>query len=165
MGDESRTRYVVEIDGTNEDHREFRESFRDRDDRRIVDDVAHSGMSGQPDSPRFYMWSDYKADVKLYGEVAVEKMVEDETLDVHDAVDEAIAGSQRIDNYGHMLMTVLLSNQSPECPDYCERWTFYADVSEDTTWSELVREMAYVCFYSDVMDWVKRKQDPDANAW
>ena len=165
MSDESKTRYVVELTGTDDEHREFRDEIREDDAMRLVDDDEHSGMDGKPDTPSFYTWSDYIADVKLSGEVALEKMEHDPSMDIHDAVDEAIAGDERIDNYGHMLMTVLLSEQSPESPDYTERWQMFADVGEDSTWSELVSEMAYVCYYSDVMDWIKRKQDPDANAW
>jgi len=81
--------------------------------------------------------------------------------DIHDAVWQTVDGARLVNNYGYMMMTVLLSDQNPDRPDYCEPWTVYVDLSNDPTWSDAVSAMAYVCYYSDVMDKVKRLQEDD----
>lgn len=56
-------------------------------------------------------------------------------------------------------MAVLLSDQDPDAPDYCEAWTSRADLSSRPTWGHIVRAMAEVCLYSDVVDYLTRCHD------
>lgn len=111
----------------------------------------------RPEKPSEYTFRDYRHEVEIAGEVALDAMrdcpEDNETLD--DAVWYAIEGSTRYINYGHMLMTVLLSDQNPDVPDYCAAW--HHNVSDPERWASAVQEMARVCYYSDVYDWCVRQ--------
>lgn len=113
-------------------------------------------MRKTPDKPREYEYRDYKQEVETAGESALDAHLSHED-DLHKAIEYGISGSSRFTNYGHMLMTVLLSDQSPENPDYSEPWSQFIDFDSDPTWADVVGQMARVCYYSDVMDYVKQE--------
>jgi len=115
------------------------------------------------EKPSEMTYRDYMEHVETAADVALEAMEEypPDFRDISDGIHYAIDGSRLIHNYGYMLMTVLLSDNSPEDPDYCERWQMYVDLKNDPTWSDCVSEMAYVCHYSDVMANIKRRDDID----
>lgn len=111
-------------------------------------------------TPREETYSDYMSDVATAAEAALTEMEDDEALGEAEAAELAISGSQRITDYGHMLNTVLYSDQSPETPEYCAKWQDRMDTSnDDQTWDEYVSTMAQVCFYSDVREKMNRMQD------
>ena len=121
------------------------------------------------EKPSEMTYRHYTQHVETAAEVAIEAMEEypEDYDNVHESVEYAVGGSQLIHNYGYMLMTVLLSDQDPDNPDYCSPWTVYAgchtdrDGELDISWSGAVTEMAYVCYYSDVMEKVKRMLEED----
>lgn len=120
-------------------------------------------MSEGYDKPSEMTYRHYREHVETAGETALNAYIEwhEDYPELHEAVEYAIEGDRLVHNYGYMLMTVLLSDQSPESPEYCERWSAYVDLCADPTWSDCVSQMAYVCYYSDVMDWVKRALEDD----
>lgn len=114
----------------------------------------------RPDKPSEYTYRDYREEVEASATVALDAMEEypEDFETLHDAIHYATEGDSRYTNYGHMLMTVLLSDQNPEAPDYSERWQAFTDLSNDPTWAECVSEMARVCYYSDVFAQATRLQ-------
>jgi hypothetical protein len=110
----------------------------------------------RPDKPQEYTYRDYMAEVKVAAEVAVDADEADDHTDMNHAVKYAIRGSQRTKNYGHMLMTVLLSDTMPDNPKYCDPW--HKHVSDWERWASVVEEMAWVCYYSDVLERALRIQ-------
>lgn len=103
----------------------------------------------------------YREHVNTAAEIAIENYELNVVEELSKAVEYAINGSNLIENYGYMLMTVLHSDQHPDQPEYCDPWTTYADLSDNPTSSDVISEMAYVCFYSDVMEKVKRMLEED----
>ena len=114
------------------------------------------------DTPSEMTYRHYRENVELAAEAAYERLAEDPDYydSLHDAIFEAIDGNQLVSNYGYMLKTVLLSDQSPDSPDYCEPWNVYCDLS-DPSWADAVGAMAYVCFYSDVYEQAKKMTDEE----
>lgn len=106
-------------------------------------------------------YSDYMENAEYAADAVIERMNEweDSYGDLHEAVWEVVDSSKYVNNYGYNLSTVMLSDTNPDSPDYCEPWTTYADLSSDPSWSDVVTAMAYVCFYSDVVEHIKRGED------
>lgn len=103
------------------------------------------------EKPSDMTYREYREQVELAAEVALEAMNEypEDWDSIDEAVRYAIRGDQLFSDYGYKLMTVLLSDTSPDSPDYCEPWDAYVDLSGEPSWSEAVSQMAWVCYYSD----------------
>lgn len=98
-------------------------------------------------------YSDYHDDVVLFAEEALKEYQDDpETQQAAEVVWSHIRGSQRTTNNGYMLSTVLYSTEHPDAPGYCDPWTTYADLNDDPRYSDVIRAMAEVCFFSDTME-------------
>jgi hypothetical protein len=111
----------------------------------------------RPDKPQEYTYRDYMAEVQGAAEVAVDALEGDDPTDMRQAVTYATnGGDHRYINYGHMLMTVLLSDTMPDNPKYCEAWHHF--VEDEERWASVVQEMAWVCYYSDVFERALRIQ-------
>lgn len=119
----------------------------------------------QHKKPSEWTYLEYRQDVELAASVAIEARNEypEDFGTLDEAVRYAIEGDSRFTNYGHMLMTVLLSDTDPDAPDYGERWQARADLGGDPTWPDLVGEMARVCYYSDVVEQMGRKLHDDGD--
>jgi len=112
------------------------------------------------DKPSEMTYRHYREKVEFAAEVAYDRLEESASrhYDMHEAVHDTIDGDQLVMNYGYMLKTVLLSDQSPDSPDHSEPWTLYCDLS-DPSWADAVGAMAYVCYDSDVMEQMKRMEE------
>lgn len=104
-------------------------------------------------------YATYRRQVETAAEEALDALNREDHQEPEEAVEYAIMESQRFIMPGHALMTIYLSDQDPDMPDYCQRWQAYVGLSDGPTWSECVTEMARVCYYSDVMDRLKREID------
>jgi len=103
--------------------------------------------------PKDEQYSDYHHDVVLFAEEALKEYQADpETQQAAEVVWSHVRGSQRTTNNGYMLSTVLHSTEHPDAPSYCESWTSYADLDNDPQYSDVIRAMAEVCFFSDIME-------------
>lgn len=118
------------------------------------------------DKPSEMTYRHYRQNVETAAEAAYEAMADypEDYDNLHDAVVSTVDGDYHINNYGYMLMTVLLSDQSPDSPDYCESWDVYCDLSNDPSWSDAVGAMAYVCFYSDVYEKLEQMRAEEEEA-
>jgi hypothetical protein len=119
-------------------------------------------MDSKP-KPSEETYQDYRAIVEAYAESAIEEKLEDDrvnTPNVSEAVSKSVEGSKRYLNRGRALSTILLSEQNPDHPDYYPSWDARIDQTDDDLTSlDYIMAMAYVCFYSDVMDKVKRMRE------
>lgn len=121
-------------------------------------------MTGDYDRPSEMTYRHYKENVILHAEVTLKQMeaYPEDFDNLHDAVRQSIQGDPLVMNNGYQLMTILQSDTHPDTPDYCEPWAHYVDFSgNDTTASDCLTQMAYVCYYSDVFEKVKRLQEED----
>lgn len=107
----------------------------------------------RPDKPTEWTYGDYMEVVDLSAEVAADMLVNypEDYADPFEAVESAIQGDNRFATYGHALMTVLLSGQNPDHPDYTEPWDTFVTFDGEITWTDCIFQMARVCYYSDVM--------------
>lgn len=115
-----------------------------------------------PSDPGEWTYRDYRDAIEthvLAAKEAMDEFGEDfETID--DAVRYSIDGARLITQRGHMLQTVFWSDTDPDNPDYIEPWVVYAGtVDAETTWTEVVQHMAYVCVYDDVVAELKGGDD------
>jgi len=113
------------------------------------------------DKPSEMTYRDYREHVETAAETAVEEYGLEHDGEIYEAIEYAVDGSQLVNNYGYMLMTVLLSDKNPDQPDYCSPWDLYVDFSNEPSWSDAVSAMAYVCYYSDVMEKAKWMLEDD----
>ena len=119
----------------------------------------------QQKKPSELNWDDYRSTVETSAD-AVEEKLDDYAEDyesLHEAIWETVDGDRWCTQYARSLMTVLLSPQNPDSPDYCEPWTTYVDLQGDPSYGEVVNAMAYVCLYSDVYEEVERRYDDIAD--
>lgn len=108
-----------------------------------------------PDKPTEWAYRDYCRAVEIHADAAREVLTDypEDPDDIHDVVRYAIEGANLVTDRGFMLVTVLLSDQDPDRPDYMSEWRQFVDFNDDElSWSGAVQQMAYVCLYSDVMD-------------
>jgi len=100
--------------------------------------------------------SEYDTDVETAAEVAIEALEEDpvEHDSIERAVEYAIDGSTRLTHSGEMLLTVYHSQHSPDDDFFTGTWRMRLNTSDvsDTRWTEVVSNMAYTCFFSDVLN-------------
>lgn len=133
------------------------------DELLTIRDLSHRDNEWEKKSDLTYR--NYRSHVETAAQVAVDAMEGNDGWvpeeEEYQAVEYAIQGSTMFTNRGLMLMTVLLSDQDPDMPDYEESWTSFVDPSSDPTWTDCVSEMARVCYYSDVFDRFKRLREDD----
>lgn len=112
------------------------------------------------DNPREWTYRDYHDSVGANVDAAEEALTEypEDWETIHDVVTYAIDGDRFLHQGGFSLVTVLMSDQNPDRPDYTERWQSFVDFDADPTWSDVLQQMAYACLYSDVLN---RLQPPD----
>lgn len=142
----------------------------DPDDAEAVAEIANGfiefhddvrAMNDRPSNPREWTYQDYHNAVQTHAEAAREAL-DDYPEDFEteaEAVEYAIGGTDLIIDYGHMLVTVLMSDTDPDNPDYCSPWVVRAGaIDTETSWSEVVGHMAYTCVYDDVMGVLRRDE-------
>lgn len=125
-----------------------------------VVNLIGSTAEADADRPTEWTYRQYRETVERHAEAILDEL--EEYPDEFDSIEAAIANS--VDHShtliypGWALAAVLLSDQDPDHPDYCEPWTAYADLT-DPTWPDVVGAMARACLYSDVFDHLKRCPD------
>lgn len=102
--------------------------------------------------------ADYQEDLTIDVEAIVESIIDypEDYKNISEAVRAGIESSQRITDSNKRLLTIYHSDQSLERPDYHEPWDSLIDVT-DASASDVLFEMAYSVYYSDVMDEVKQR--------
>lgn len=121
-------------------------------------------MNDGYDRPSEMEYRHYHGHVETSAEVALNKLDEypEDFANLHEAVESAIRGDRLVTTYGYSLMTVLLSDQRPDTPDYAEHWALYADLSDSRpSYGGVITAMAYVCYQSDVFRKAKRMMEDD----
>lgn len=81
---------------------------------------------------------------------ALEEYPEDFNDSTEQAVEYAIDGSNMIHNRGYRLITLFHTSQHPDNPEYAEEWSNRVNTN-DLTAGDALTQMAYACYYSDVM--------------
>lgn len=113
--------------------------------------------------PSEAMYQDYRDNVILNADVVEDNRLDypDEYDDIHQSVWEVVDSDRWVTHYGWSLVTVLLSDQDPDHPDYCQSWDNYADLSNprELSWSSVVQAMAEVCLYSDIREALDRRNE------
>lgn len=119
-------------------------------------------MSPEPEEaerPSEWTYREYRETVDLHAGSILDELDEYPTDDLHRRISDSLEGAQSVIYPGWALMTVLLSDTDPDMPDYGPGWKERLDLGAGPSWGEAVGEMAYVCLYSDVMEWLKRCPD------
>lgn len=117
-------------------------------------------MSGA-DKPTDWTFAQYRATVESHAETVIENLTSypDDYEEPHHAVRQVVENAHAVTYPGWSLMTVLLSEQDPDDPEYWASWRELLDLDAGPSWSEIIRQMAYVCLYSDVYDHAARCPD------